>query len=69
MKGVDRFGSPGIYVVVPEGLPVTGAVLADQVKSLDWTARECARICPLPADVVVQVLRRVTVLLDEKSPP
>jgi mRNA interferase MazF len=54
-------------VPLPDGLPVTGVVLADQVKSLDWAARQCDRICVLPGQVVVQVLRRLHALLDEKS--
>src|SRR3954468_10925248 len=43
-------------VPLPDGLPVTGAVLADQVKSLVWQARHVARICPLPEDVVAAAL-------------
>src|SRR5574340_545890 len=35
-------------VILPAGLPVTGAVLADQVKSLGWRARRAERICALP---------------------
>ena len=27
-------------VWIPEGLPVTGAILSDQAKSLDWRARQ-----------------------------
>jgi mRNA interferase MazF len=52
-------------VPLPEGLPVTGVVLADQVKSLDWAARQCVQICVVPGQVVVQVLRKVNTLLDE----
>ena len=48
-------------VPLPEGLPVTGVVLADQVKSFDWAARQCARICVLPGHVVAEVLRRLHV--------
>ena len=36
-------------VLIPEGLAVSGAVLADQVKSLDWRAREAEFACFLPA--------------------
>jgi mRNA interferase MazF len=36
----------------PPGLPVTGVVLADQVKSLDWQVREAALIKKLPAQIV-----------------
>src|SRR5690348_7717158 len=36
-------------VVIPAGLAVSGAVLSDHVKSLDWRARKAAPICLLPA--------------------
>jgi mRNA interferase MazF len=39
-------------VKLPAGLPVTGVILADQVKSLDWQVREAALIKKLPAQVV-----------------
>jgi mRNA interferase MazF len=35
-------------VLVPTGLPVKGAVLADQVKSVDWIARRADMIGRLP---------------------
>lgn len=54
-------------VPLPDGLPVTGAVLADQVKSLDWAARQCARIGALPGQIVAEVLRRLNTLLDERA--
>jgi len=50
-------------VALPNGLPVTGVVLADQVKSLDWGARQCTRIGVLPEHLVNQVLRRLNTLL------
>jgi mRNA interferase MazF len=50
-------------VPLPEGLAVVGAVLADQVKCLDWRARKASRICTVPEEVLVQVLRRLTPLL------
>ena len=50
-------------VALPEGLPVTGVILADQVKSLDWRERQATRICKVPQEVVAQVLRRLGVLL------
>src|SRR5437899_6425573 len=45
-------------VALPEGLAVSGVVLADEVKSLDWRARKAERICPVPDEVVAQVLER-----------
>jgi len=50
-------------VLIPAGLEVTGAILTDQVKSLDWQAREAERICTLPAATVSEVLRRLNTLL------
>lgn len=51
-------------VSVPAGLPVGGAVLADQIKSLDWRARRAERIGALPASVVHDVLVKARSLLD-----
>ena len=50
---------------LPEGLSVTGVVGADQVKSLDWRARKAARICAVPEEVVMEVVRRLQTLLGE----
>jgi mRNA interferase MazF len=49
--------------LVPSGLPVSGAILADQVKSLDWRAREAALSCELPSSVVSEVLQKLMSLL------
>jgi len=50
-------------VLIPTGLDVSGAVLADQVKSLDWRAREAEYICALPRATVAEVLRKLGTLL------
>lgn len=50
-------------VLLPEGLPVGGVVLADQVKSLDWRVRQAARIGRLPEAVVKEVLDKLMPLL------
>ncbi len=50
-------------VVIPQGLAVTGAVLADQVKSLDWRARRAELIAPLPDITVAEVLQKLGTLL------
>ena len=54
-------------VHLPEGLPITGVVGADQVKSLDWRARQAARICAVPEEVVAEVVRRLQTLLAEEG--
>ncbi len=50
-------------VALPAGLPITGVILVDQVKSLDWRARKADRIDALPAEVVSQVLAKLHALL------
>lgn len=50
-------------VVLPSGLPVSGAILADQVKSLDWRAREARHIGNTPDEVVAEVLAKAATLL------
>lgn len=50
-------------VPLPPDVAVKGVVLADQVKSLDWRAREAKRIAALPAEVVEAILRRAALLL------
>ena len=52
-------------VVLPPGLAVSGAILADQVKSLDWQARTVEFICALPSTMVSEVLQKIGVLLAE----
>ena len=39
------------------------AVLADQVKSLDWRARKATRIGAIPEEIVTEVVRRLQTLL------
>ncbi len=50
-------------VALPEGLPISGVVLADQVKSLDWRVREAERIAKLPDPIMQDVLPRISALL------
>jgi mRNA interferase MazF len=50
-------------VLVPSGLSITGAILADQVKSLDWRARSVELICSLPSRTVTEVLQKLGTLL------
>jgi mRNA interferase MazF len=50
-------------VLVPTGLSITGAILADQVKNLDWRARGAELICSLPRRTVVEVLQKLATLL------
>jgi len=50
-------------VALPDSLEIGGVILADQVKSLDFVARDAAFVCQAPAEVVEQVQRYVGVLV------
>jgi mRNA interferase MazF len=49
-------------VVMPPGLTVSGAILTDQVKIMDWRARNAEFCCRLPKETVVQVLQKTVIL-------
>jgi mRNA interferase MazF len=50
-------------VELPNDLKVSGVILADQIKSLDWRARHAEYICEAPAEVVADVLEKLRVLI------
>ena len=50
-------------VHLPSGLPVSGVILADQVKSLDWQARNAEMICTLPSKAVSEIFKKIGLLL------
>ncbi len=52
-------------VGLPAGGKVTGVVLADQLKSLDWRARRATLIASAPAAVTQEVLAKVLTLVQE----
>ncbi len=51
-------------IVLPAGLPISGAVLADQLKSLDWRARKARKICALPRETLAEVIEKVSLLIE-----
>ncbi len=52
-------------VIVPEGLKVSGAILSDQVKSLDWKVRKAELLCRVPAMATQDVLSKLKTLLQD----
>ncbi len=50
-------------VLLPEGIPISGAILADQVKSLDWRARNVELIYHLTDEISSEVLQKLNALL------
>ena len=50
-------------VAIPKNKKVTGVILSDQLKSLDWRARNVEFISKLPDSVIVEVLKKLKTLL------
>lgn len=50
-------------VKLPDGLPVKGVVLCDQVKSLDWSARRARLAARLPAATLDDIMAKILALL------
>jgi mRNA interferase MazF len=51
-------------VVIPDGFEVQGAILSDQIKSLDWHTRKAKLISQAPDPVVNEVLARIYAILE-----
>ena len=54
-------------VVLPEGLAVNGAVLTDQVRSVDRSLREFRVVGAVPPEVLAQVRATIASLMEEDS--
>jgi mRNA interferase MazF len=50
-------------VNLPDGLPIIGVILADQVKSLDWRERKVEKIAKLPDNIMKDVITKIGMLL------
>lgn len=53
-------------VVIPDGLGISGAILSDQVKSLDWRARKAEFDCKLPSTSYNEVVQKLNALIRQK---
>ncbi len=54
-------------VVLPGSMSISGAVLSDQIRSLDWRARNAELIEKMKPELVKEVTDRVVVLVDEEG--
>lgn len=52
-------------VCIPQGHQVSGVILADQIKSLDWKARKTSFCCALPNTTIHEVLNKLGTLIDD----
>jgi mRNA interferase MazF len=54
-------------VALPVGLKAKGAILADQIKSLDWRERKAKLLCKASGDIVRETLARVLALIEPEG--
>ena len=52
-------------VLIPEGLKLGGAILSDQIKSLDWKVRQAEFVCKLPSLTLSEVLQKLGTLIGQ----
>jgi mRNA interferase MazF len=50
-------------VILPEKMEIAGAILTDQVKSLDWQARKAKKLGRLPHVLLKEVFAKIRPLL------
>ena len=50
-------------VAIPKGMKVTGVILSDQVKSLDWRVRQVEFLGKIHEPVIVETLKKLNTLL------
>ena len=50
-------------VIIPPDFPISGAILSDQIKSLDWHVRNAEYIFSLPDGIISSVLKKLALLL------
>ena len=50
-------------VAIPESLPGGGVILADQVRSRNWRARNASKLCQIPSDLIQETLAKLRTLL------
>lgn len=51
-------------VALSEDSEVSGVILADQVKSLDWRARRARKLWTLPEEALQELLAKIRVLVE-----
>ena len=49
-------------IEIPRDLAISGVVLSDQLKSLDWRARKAEFICRLPGHATLELLAKTRTL-------
>jgi mRNA interferase MazF len=51
-------------VLIPPGKTISGVILSDQLKSLDWNARKAKFIEKLPVSITEEVISKIATLIE-----
>lgn len=52
-------------VKIPDTLIISGVVLSDQVKSLDYQTREAEFVCKIPSEILAEVIMMINKLFTQ----
>ncbi len=52
-------------VSLPENLPIQGVILSDQIKNLDFSAREVSFVCKVDVNIIKLVQKNIWALVGE----
>ena len=50
-------------VTIPDGYPINGVILSDQIKNLDWTVRRAEFCCETGKEILNDVLAKIHSLI------
>ncbi len=50
-------------VDIPQNMPISGVILSDQIKCVDWKARNADFICKLDSTIIGEVLNKLSTLI------
>jgi mRNA interferase MazF len=62
----SQFKGYPFEVLIPDGLQISGVILSDQIKNLDWQARQAKFICKIPQPAMYEVLQKLYTILPKK---
>ena len=51
-------------VKLPDDLPISGVILSDQIKSLDWHTRKAEYICQISKEILSELIGKIRTLID-----
>ncbi len=54
-------------VLVPSGLKITGAILADHIKNIDWRLRGAKFLCKLPDETLAEASEKLMSLIISRA--